>query len=65
MGSPLVLFLSEEDHRRLPPTSPSLALADLSTSAASGTYCFYDVGATGPPRLPDPVEQNPVGNQTP
>jgi hypothetical protein len=65
MGSPLIPFLSPEDHRRPPPTSPSSALDALSTSAASTACRFAEVGATGLPRLPDPVERNPVGNRAP
>jgi hypothetical protein len=65
VGSPLVPFLLPEEHRRLPPTSPSSALVALSMSAASAACRFPEVGATDPPRLPDPVEQNPVGNRAP
>jgi hypothetical protein len=52
-------------HRRMPPTSPSSALAALSTSAASTACRFPKVGATGLPHLPDPVERNPIGNRSP
>jgi hypothetical protein len=65
VGSPLILFLSSEDHRRLPLTSPSSALAALSTPATSAAYRFPEEGAMGQPRLPDPVERNPVGNRSP
>jgi hypothetical protein len=60
VGSPLVPFLSLEDHRRPSPMSPSSALAALSTPAACR---FPEVGAMGPPGLPDPIEQNPIGNR--
>jgi hypothetical protein len=62
VGSLLISFLSPEDHLRLPPMSLSSALAALSTPAASAAYRFPEVGAMGPPHLPDPVERNPVGN---
>jgi hypothetical protein len=55
VGSPLIPFLSPEDHRRPPLMSPSLALAALSTPATSVASRSTEVGATGPPRLPDQV----------
>jgi hypothetical protein len=61
-GSPLIPFLSPEDHWRSPPMSLSSALAALSTSAAFVAYRFLEVGAMGPPRLLDPIELNPIGN---
>jgi hypothetical protein len=63
VGSPFIPFLSLEDHRRPSPMSPSSALAALSTPAASAACRFPEVGAMGPPGLPDPIEQNPIGNR--